>query len=639
MSANFTPSLNSYTDLTPFRFWCQKILPLVYEDSLSYYELLCKVIDYLNKTMEDVNLSIEDVEKLHTAYDSLQKYVNDYFDNLDVQEEINNKLDALVEDGTIHDIFNPDVEAILNVANQAASDAIEAIPQNVTNWLNEHVNPESDVVIDDTLSIHGAAADAKKTGDEISALKSDLNEIVTAIYQTASSSSDIFTLYPTNGYINPNTGALVENNTYKCYYYTSAYSGDLWFTGYADNDWVQIATYNGTIFTPEDMQHIGSNNRGTLPNESNKMPVNAGDIVVVCVYDSGTQADDFTLHYPVEGLNPDFAKMVADIPENTFVLTKINSAKFNIVSKAQNNSAIRYDFERYSKTWDSLTYLDGQGNTQTATNVVSCNYWNNLYVYNAITEEYIAQGNSNFITQVEDEPYHTGDGHGNEVLTYFAIIADGKEVDYGAMANNSSVICNTLRIIEKSNIYALGGGTADSVSATYPKLDTSGNPIVNFLHTMEIVFHADGNDINNTLTIMQDNITFDQCHGAMLECNFGSFDTLSVNDWAGTMNNVDSSGNVAPATGSTINLKTNPNVIGNRVAMYGGNFYISQEMIPCDTDRYSKANIYFVYYYNRVKAYLQPLIANLGLPSGETAETFNAGDSIRVVCKRKIELT
>lgn len=175
MSANFTPSLNSYTDLTPFRFWCQKVLPLVYDDSLSYYELLCKVIDYLNKTMEDVNLSIEDVEKLHTAYDSLQTYVNDYFDNLDVQEEINNKLDALVEDGTIHDIFNSDVEAILNTASQAAQDAIEAIPSNVTAWLDTHVNPKSDVVIDDTLSIQGAAADAKKTGDEISALKSDLN--------------------------------------------------------------------------------------------------------------------------------------------------------------------------------------------------------------------------------------------------------------------------------------------------------------------------------------------------------------------------------------------------------------------------------------------------------------------------------
>lgn len=174
MSANFTPSLNSYTDLTPFRFWCQKILPLVYDDSLSYYELLCKVVDYLNKTMEDVNLSIEDVEKLHTAYESLQGYVNDYFNNLDVQEEINNKLDALVEDGTIHDIFNSDVEAILNTASQAAHDAIEAIPSNVTAWLDTHVTPETTVVIDESLTISGAAADAKKTGDEISALKSDL---------------------------------------------------------------------------------------------------------------------------------------------------------------------------------------------------------------------------------------------------------------------------------------------------------------------------------------------------------------------------------------------------------------------------------------------------------------------------------
>ena len=33
--------------LAPFRFWCQKVLPLVYDDSLSYNELLCKVVDYL----------------------------------------------------------------------------------------------------------------------------------------------------------------------------------------------------------------------------------------------------------------------------------------------------------------------------------------------------------------------------------------------------------------------------------------------------------------------------------------------------------------------------------------------------------------------------------------------------------------
>lgn len=46
----------------------------------------------------------------------------------------------------------------------------------VSDWLNEHVDPVgSAVVVDDTLSIEGAAADAKKTGDELTSLKEDLS--------------------------------------------------------------------------------------------------------------------------------------------------------------------------------------------------------------------------------------------------------------------------------------------------------------------------------------------------------------------------------------------------------------------------------------------------------------------------------
>ena len=82
--ADFTPTLGDYTDLQPFRFWCQKVLPLVYDDSLSYYELLCKVVDYLNKTMEDVGVLEGDVTGLHEAYKKLQEYVNNYFSALDV---------------------------------------------------------------------------------------------------------------------------------------------------------------------------------------------------------------------------------------------------------------------------------------------------------------------------------------------------------------------------------------------------------------------------------------------------------------------------------------------------------------------------------------------------------------------------
>lgn len=48
----------------------------------------------------------------------------------------------------------------------------------VTDWLDDHVTPtEAPVVIDDSLSISGAAADAKVAGDEIRDLKSAINDI------------------------------------------------------------------------------------------------------------------------------------------------------------------------------------------------------------------------------------------------------------------------------------------------------------------------------------------------------------------------------------------------------------------------------------------------------------------------------
>ena len=53
--ANFSPSVEIPAKVDSFRFWCQKVLPLVYDDSLSYYELLCKVVNYLNNTIADVN--------------------------------------------------------------------------------------------------------------------------------------------------------------------------------------------------------------------------------------------------------------------------------------------------------------------------------------------------------------------------------------------------------------------------------------------------------------------------------------------------------------------------------------------------------------------------------------------------------
>lgn len=70
----------------PFRYWCYKILPLVYDDSLSYYELLCKVIAKLNEVIKQVNVSTENV------------YAN-----------VKQILDEWLEDGTLEEIINQEL--------------------------------------------------------------------------------------------------------------------------------------------------------------------------------------------------------------------------------------------------------------------------------------------------------------------------------------------------------------------------------------------------------------------------------------------------------------------------------------------------------------------------------------------------
>lgn len=91
--------------IQPFRYHCQKVLPLVYDDSLSYYELLCKVTQRLNEMINDVNVNTDKIETLRLKHEALVKYTLDYFKNLHVQKEIDNKLDRMAESGELESIF------------------------------------------------------------------------------------------------------------------------------------------------------------------------------------------------------------------------------------------------------------------------------------------------------------------------------------------------------------------------------------------------------------------------------------------------------------------------------------------------------------------------------------------------------
>lgn len=122
--ANFSPNIEIPRKVDSFRYWCQKVLPLVYDDSLSYYELLCKVVDYLNNTIADVNTLGTDVDNLHKAFIQLQDYVNNYFSTLDVQEEINKKLDDMAKDGTLTSLLWAKIGVIIPFCFGAKGDGV-----------------------------------------------------------------------------------------------------------------------------------------------------------------------------------------------------------------------------------------------------------------------------------------------------------------------------------------------------------------------------------------------------------------------------------------------------------------------------------------------------------------------------------
>lgn len=108
---------NIETVESPFRRFVTTIgvFPTAFTDAMTYYECLAYLVKYLEETViPAVNENAEAVEELQELYIQLKTFVDTYFDNLDVQKEINNKLDQMAEAGTLQEIITTYIQA--NVA-------------------------------------------------------------------------------------------------------------------------------------------------------------------------------------------------------------------------------------------------------------------------------------------------------------------------------------------------------------------------------------------------------------------------------------------------------------------------------------------------------------------------------------------
>ena len=140
------------------RIFIPKIVPLVYDDTLSYYEFLCKVLNKMNEAIETLNELGIQVDELAQAVEELQTIVSQFDDRISQNERDISSLQGSVSD--------------INTAIGNINTAINGINGQIS-ALNDAVGTNTS----DIASINTAISGIRDDIAELQELPSDISDI------------------------------------------------------------------------------------------------------------------------------------------------------------------------------------------------------------------------------------------------------------------------------------------------------------------------------------------------------------------------------------------------------------------------------------------------------------------------------
>ena len=157
---------NTYKKITDLKEWIKKNLPSIYDDTLSYTDLVTKLLEYVNDLVINDGLLSEDVLKL---FDSLNSLLNkDFITNeglTQLKTELERKIKANSDEITsLQTLVDANTDSITSLNSKVTTNTINISSLNTRVNTNATNITATNAKIDDVMDQHKANIKSTITG-------------------------------------------------------------------------------------------------------------------------------------------------------------------------------------------------------------------------------------------------------------------------------------------------------------------------------------------------------------------------------------------------------------------------------------------------------------------------------------------